>query len=188
MSRGQPTQAAAAVALLPLVGSILLLARSTRWRLLAIGAIATLVACLLLLWPERGLDLSAIYLAQYVAIQAALAALFGRTLAPGHEPLVTRLAHSVHGELPQPVGRYTRRVTLAWTLFFVAMAASAILLYILASRSVWSCFVNLLTLPCVGAMFAVEYAVRRVRFPWFPHASVMAGVLAFHRAFGRRSR
>jgi uncharacterized membrane protein len=188
MSRAQPTRAAALVALLPLVGSILVLAWSTRWRLLAVGAASALAACPLLLWPERGLDLSAIYLGQYVAVQAALAALFGRTLARGREPLVTRLARSVHGELPPPIDRYTRAVTLAWTLFFVAMAASAILLYVLAPRSTWSSFVNLLTVPCVAAMFAIEYAVRRVRFPWFRHASVMAGVRAFLQAFGRRDR
>jgi len=187
MSRGQPTRAAAAVALLPLVGSILALAWSTRWRLPAIFAAALLAACPLLLWPGGGLDLSAIYLGQYVAIQAALAALFGRTLARGREPLVTRLARSVHGELPPPIDRYTRVVTLAWALFFVAMGTCAILLYALAPRLAWSTFVNLLTLPCVGAMFAIEYGVRRVRFPWFRHVSVITGVRAFQRAFRRRS-
>lgn len=188
MSQGQPTRAAAAVALLPLAGSIVLLAWSTRWRLLAVGGAAAAAAWPLLLWPDSGLDLSAIYLGQYVAVQAALAALFGRTLARGREALVTRLARSVHGELPPPIVRYTRAVTLGWTLFFVAMAVSAILLYALAPRPAWSWFVNLLTLPCVGVMFAVEYAVRRVRFPWFRHASVLAGALAFQRAFGQRDR
>jgi uncharacterized membrane protein len=188
MSRGQPTRVAAAVALLPLVGSMTLLAWGTRWRLLAILAAVALAACPLLFWPHGGLDLSAIYLGQYVAIQSALAVLFGRTLARGREPLVTRLARSVHGELPPSIDRYTRAVTLAWVLFFVAMATGAILLYVLAPRPAWSSFVNLLTLPCVCAMFALEYGVRRVRFPWFPHASVMAGVLAFQRAFRQRKR
>ena len=72
-------------------------------------------------WPAGGLDVSALYLLQYLALHAALGALFARTLRPGHEPLVTRLARAVHGELPAPIMRYTRAVTFAWTLFFAAM-------------------------------------------------------------------
>jgi uncharacterized membrane protein len=183
---GQPTRFAAAMALSPLAGTLLLLAWDSRWRVPAALALAAGGGLLLVRWPARGLDVSAVYLLQYVAFQAALAALFGRTLQRGREPLVTRLARTVHGELPVPIARYTRAVTAAWALFFAVLAATAALLYLLAPRAVWSAFVNLLTLPCVALMFALEYAVRRVRFPWFEHVSILTGVLAFARAFERR--
>jgi uncharacterized membrane protein len=58
------------------------------------------------------------------------------------------------------LARYTRGVTLAWTIFFGAVATVSVALFFLAPRPLWSAFANLLTLPLVGAMFAAEYAVR----------------------------
>jgi uncharacterized membrane protein len=183
---GQPTPAAAALALLPLALTLALVAWGSRWRLPVLLALSAAAAALMRLWPARGLDVSAVYLLQYLALHAALGTLFARTLRPGHEPLVTRLARAVHGELPAPIARYTRAVTLAWALFFAAMGLAAVLLYLWAPRAAWSAFVTLTTLPAVAAMFAAEYVVRRVRFPWFQHVSILAGVTAFQRAFGRR--
>lgn len=119
-------------------------------------------------------------------MQAVLGTLFGRTLGAGREPLVTRLARRVHGELPPPIERYTRSVTTVWAAFFAIMAAVAIALYALASREAWSAFVNLLTIPCVATLFVVEYAVRRIRFPNFQHVSILEGARAFERAFVAR--
>jgi uncharacterized membrane protein len=187
LAPGRPTPAAAAIALLPLACTLVLVAWGSRWRLpvsLALGAGA---AGLVRLWPAGGLDVSAVYLLQYLALHAVLGALFARTLQAGREPLVTRLARAVHGELPEPILRYTRAVTLAWALFFAVMGFIALMLYLSAPRAVWSAFVNLTTLPAVAAMFAGEYVVRRVRFPWFQHVSILAGVTAFRRAFGRRA-
>lgn len=184
---GRPTPAAAAMALGPLACTLVLVSRGSRWRLPVLLALGAGAVALVRLWPAHGLDVSAVYLLQYLALQVALGALFARTLRFGREPLVTRLARAVHGELPNPIVRYTRAVTLAWTLFFAAMGLSALLLYLWAPRAAWSAFVNLTTLPAVAAMFAAEYLVRRRRFPWFEHVSILAGVTAFQRAFGRRA-
>jgi uncharacterized membrane protein len=183
---GRPTPAAAAMALAPLACTLVLVSWGSRWRLPVLLALGAGAVALVRLWPAHGLDVSAVYLLQYLALQVALGTLFARTLRPGREPLVTRLARAVHGELPNPIVRYTRAVTLAWTLFFAAMGLSALLLYLWAPRAVWSAFVNLTTLPAVAGMFAAEYVVRRVRFPWFRHVSILAGVTAFQRAFGQR--
>ena len=43
--------------------------------------------------------LAAAYGVSHAAIYLALLGMFGRTLWPGREPLITRLAHRVHGEL-----------------------------------------------------------------------------------------
>ena len=140
----------------------------------------------MLIVPVNRTDASLVYQLQYLAMQGALAVLFGRTLLAGREPLVTRFARIVRGELQPAIERYTRSVTLAWTLFFIVMALIAVVLYSAAPRETWSAFVNLLTLPCVLAMFVAEYAVRRIRFPALQHSSILAGARAFQRAFTSR--
>ena len=169
----------------PLALTALWLLWDTAYLRIAFLVVATVTAALWALWPEHGLDVGVVYLGQYVVMQVCLGVLFGRTLLAGHEPLVTRLALIVHKQLPPPILRYTRTVTIAWTLFFAAMGLLAILLYAFAPRAAWSAFINLLTLPCVVAMFVVEYIVRRLRFPWFGHASILAGVREFRRALDR---
>jgi hypothetical protein len=64
----------------------------------------------------------------------------------------------VRGHLEPRLAHYSRQVTVAWTVFFVAMMCMSILLYLLAPISVWSAFANLATLPLVALMFIVEYA------------------------------
>ena len=68
--------------------------------------------------------LAAAYAAPHAAIYLALLALFGRTLRPGHEPLITRFARRVHGTLPPQLAAYTRRLTIAWCVFFGAQSSS----------------------------------------------------------------
>src|ERR1700722_19094892 len=90
----------------------------------------------------------------------------------GQTPLCTRWASMVHGTLAEPVQRYTRAVTLAWTLFFVGISVTSVLLYTLAPLRIWSIFSNFLTLPLAALMFAIEYEVRRHRLPWMRHATL----------------
>jgi uncharacterized membrane protein len=125
-----------------------------------------------------------LYMIQYLAFQFGLGGVFGWTLRRGHEPLVTRFARMVHGHLPPEIERYTRRVTLAWTLFFAALAVVASALYLWSSTPVWSAFVNLATPFLIGMMFVAEYAVRRLSFPNFRHSSFMTSIQAFRRGFG----
>jgi uncharacterized membrane protein len=124
---------------------------------------------------------------QYVAIQAGLAGFFGMTLRPGHTSLVTRLARAVHGELPAEIERYTRKVTIAWTLFFVMLGSVASMLYWKGATQWWSVWVNFLTPLLVGTLFVVEYLVRRTSFPDFQHSSFMTAVKAFQNDLGERN-
>jgi uncharacterized membrane protein len=57
--------------------------------------------------------------------------------------------------------RYTRQVTAAWAIFFLANGAATLLLYAFAPLRIWSMFVNFASLPLIALMFAAEYAVRR---------------------------
>jgi uncharacterized membrane protein len=116
-----------------------------------------------------------------LAICLALVWLFGHTLLPGAEPLVTQMARAVHGSLPPRIEAYTRRVTIAWTVFMTALAILSVLLFVLAPLKVWSAFANLLLLPLVAVMFLGEYAYRSLRFRWFRHATLRESVMAFQR-------
>lgn len=93
------------------------------------------------------------------SIYAALLAGFAFTLRPGREPLITAMARRMHGLTPE-MARYTRKVTIAWSLFFAAQLTLSVLLFCFAPLTVWSFFVNILDLPLVVAMFAAEYAIR----------------------------
>src|SRR5229473_3602501 len=74
-----------------------------------------------------------------VIINLALAVWFGRTLAPGEEPMISWFARLVRGtEVPADIARYTRCLTVVWTAFFLIMAAAAALLAELAPPQIWS--------------------------------------------------
>ena len=74
-------------------------------------------------WRGGGLAPTTLYLTQHVAIHVALAIMFGLTLRPGQEPLVTALARRVHGGLTPGMAAYSRKVTLVWSVYFVLMAS-----------------------------------------------------------------
>src|SRR5262245_16873670 len=109
-----------------------------------------------------------------VAINALLLWLFGRTLVPGREPLVSSIARLVRGELAPELARYTRCVTWAWCVFFAVMAGISICLAAYAPLAVWSLFANVLVYPLVALMLVAEYAYRRLRFPDYQHFPPLA--------------
>lgn len=124
-------------------------------------------------------------LLQHVGFNAALGLGFGRTLAAGAKPLVSRFAEIVHGPLSLVLARYTRGVTWAWTLYFALTALASVLLFGLAPAVVWSAFVNLLSLPMLGAMFVLEYLVRLRLVPTSERSGFFQAVGAY-RQFVRR--
>lgn len=115
-----------------------------------------------------------INLAQTVGMQTLLAWFFGHTLRPGHEPLIAQFARRIHGAGYSPrIARYARQATWAWTGFFIAMAVIPLIMFFTASLSTWSFFVNVLSIPLLGGMFAAEYAARRWCLRGIPHVSIL---------------
>jgi uncharacterized membrane protein len=57
-----------------------------------------------------------------VLVLAWLAFFFGRTLRAGQVPLIERIASVSEPDLPQPLVRYTRRLTAIWAAYFVLAA------------------------------------------------------------------
>jgi uncharacterized membrane protein len=136
----------------------------------------------LLLWSFWGTlerNFSWVYFLQHAGTYAMLAAMFGVTLARGRQPLCTRFAEVVHGSLTPEEVRYSRQVTLAWTLLLLAISLVSSALFFLASIEVWSVFANFLSFPLIMLMFVVEYAIRLRKLPHQKKHSIMDGVRAY---------
>jgi uncharacterized membrane protein len=118
---------------------------------------------------------------EHVSFNLAMAVLFGHTLLRGREPLCSRYACLVHGPLTPAVARYTRRITAAWMLFFIAMAGASTLLFALTSIVSWSTFANYLILPLVALMFIAEYGCRRLVLPGEARSGIFDGVRAYRQ-------
>ena len=163
----------AALAITPLLLTWLLLASRSAFPHLTLLLAAILAAFVLVgFWAQLERNFPLLFMLQEAGIYLILAFGFGRSLMTGHTALCTQWAQMIHGELSEPVRRYTRTVTLAWTLFFVAISLTSAGLFFLAPVRLWSLFSNFLTLPLAAAMFAIEYEVRRRRLPWMQRASL----------------
>jgi uncharacterized membrane protein len=126
---------------------------------------------------------------EHLGVTLIMAFAFGRTLAAGRRPLCSQFAALVHGKLTPAIARYTRRITVAWTAFFVSIAALSTLLFVAAPVVVWSTFANYMTLPLVAVMFVAEHAWRRVALPDVQPSSMAATARAYrHTMHGRAER
>ena len=130
-----------------------------------------------------GAKLSApvVYAAQHIGINLFLAALFGGSLRAGHAPLITSLAGRIHGTMTGSHQAYTRKVTIAWTAYFIAMALLSLLLFRLAPFDTWAVFANLLTPLAVALMFVGEHLVRYRLHPEFRRVGIAQAARAFMR-------
>jgi uncharacterized membrane protein len=170
---------AALVVVGPMLGLAAWLAWQRRQRVPALLATLATAALALQAWRGGGLAPGSIYVAQHVAIHVLLAFVFGLSLQGGREALVTALARRVHGRLTPAMAAYSRRVTLAWTVYFLAMAALSVLLYALAPFALWATFANLATPLAMLAMFVGEYLLRYRLHPEFERATLGQALRAY---------
>jgi uncharacterized membrane protein len=147
-----------------------------RWSGFLIALLAAAAAALLLraFWPLFAQNFPIVYLVQQVGFYFIMAFTFGRSLRKGRVPLCTQLADKVHGPLSALELRYTRRVTLAWVIFFLLNLAANFFLFEFAPLRVWSMFVNFCSLPLILLMFVAEYAVRRRVLPQVQRSGLIA--------------
>ena len=184
---GFPPAMGALLCLVPLTGLVLWGVKRMRHRVLVLLAIVAIAALLWRHWSLLEAHFPDVFFVEHVTANLILATLFGRTLRAGHEPLVTNLARIVHGGMTPRLARYTRGVTIAWTAFFLAMAATSTLLYAAELRAAWSLLANGLTPLLVGAMFVVEYGIRHRVMPDLERIGVLGGFRAFSRHFAARA-
>ena len=130
-------------------------------------------------WRGGGLAPGSIYVAQHVAIHVLLAFVFGLTLVGGRESLVTALARRVHGAMTPAMASYSRKVTVVWTVYFVAMALLSLALYALAPFASWAAFANLATPVAMVALFIGEYLLRYRLHPEFERATLSQALNAY---------
>jgi uncharacterized membrane protein len=136
------------------------------WLLGAAGA-----AALAIVWSDREIAAGLAFLPP-ILIYVFVCWVFARTLLPGREPLVTRIARLVRdGELPEPLVEHTRRVTWLWAVVPAVMAAISLALARFADPATWSLFTNVVSYLALGALFLLEYLYRLVRYPAIRHDS-----------------
>jgi uncharacterized membrane protein len=162
----------------PLTVGFVLLWRSTH-AVIALLAAAGTAVLLSHYWPLLEQNFSTLYLLQEGGFYTLLAASFGQSLLPGRVPLCTEFADRLHGPLSAQELTYTRRVTVAWTLLFVAIGLLTLGLFEFAPLPVWSFFANFCAIPLMGLMFAAEYAVRRRVLPQVKSRGMLASVRVY---------
>lgn len=180
---GLPRAAGALLSLVPVSLLALWLARRSRRRAVAFAIVATAAAGIWFGWDALERHFPGIFFVEHAGANLLLAWMFGRTLVPGREALVTMFARLVHGELPPDVVRYTRQVTLAWTIFFAAIFVASCALYLGGHLAAWSMLANIVSPLLVAAMFVVEYALRSWLLPDHERVGILGGIRAFTRHF-----
>ncbi|MEO7326906.1 MAG: xanthomonadin biosynthesis protein [Dokdonella sp.] len=123
-----------------------------------------------------------------ILINAALCAVFARTLRADREPLIARIIRILEGpeRLAQPgVERYARRLTWAWS-FVLGLQACLLLVVVacampdgafarfgvrspLAIPPAWRWYLHLGSYALVLGFLVLEYAYRRWRLRHLPH-------------------
>ena len=166
-----------------IVGPMLAAAAAVAWqrrqRVFAIALAGATAALVVQADRGGGVAPETLYLGQHVAIHLLLAFVFGSTLAAGREPLVSALARRVHGGLTPGMAAYSRKVNVAWTVYFVAMALVSIVVFVAAPFALWATFANLVTPLAIVAMFIGEYLLRYRLHPEFERATLAQAVRAY---------
>ncbi len=172
------------LALTPITLFALWAVRRSKRRALGTAALAAAAVAAWLGWGTLERHFPDIFFVEHATTNLMLAFLFGRTLAAGREPLVALFARLVHGSIPPEVERYTRQVTVAWTIFFATLFTVSCALYFGNFLAAWSLLANILSPILITAMFVVEYAVRLRALPNWEQVGIMGGIRAFSRHFG----
>lgn len=183
-----PADFSAALATAPILAFVVILL----WRVghpLLIGLGGLLILALLALsWPTLRQNVVLLFYVQHLGTNLALGTLFGRSLFGGGDALVTTFAKLAHdGVISEAKARYTRQVTVAWTLFFFASAGVSTVLFLFGQTVVWSVFVNLLSTPLLVLMFAGEHLVRNRVLPPEDRSSIADTIRGYRASAARRA-
>jgi len=180
-----------AVASLVLLAAVVLLPGLVRGN--AIAWTSSALVAVALVWVA-GRDIAWLPLyAPPVVISFGMAWMFGQSLQAGRVALIERIVQLMHAPgdtIDAAIPPYARRLTLLWTLLFLALGLTNLALALCATpngillwlgveplitvpRQVWSLFANLLNYVILGAFFVVEYIYRRYRFPQQPYKNML---------------
>jgi uncharacterized membrane protein len=178
----------ALLSLVPAAAFLLWIARRSNHRLAVAAALALAAVAACVEWGSLERHFPGVFFVEHAGANLLLAIVFGRTLGPGREPLCTRFARIAHGAVTPELAAYTRAVTLAWTLFFSALALASAVLYLGGFLTAWSVLATLLSPVLVGLMFVAEYAIRLRALPHVERIGILGGIRAFSRHFAAAPR
>jgi uncharacterized membrane protein len=96
------------------------------------------------------------------ATQATFGLAFLRSLAA--TPMIEHFARMVKPALGAGERAHCRSWTRVWGIYLLVLAAIGLVLARWASLAVWTGYVGVVSYVLVGALFGVEYLVRKIRF------------------------
>jgi uncharacterized membrane protein len=177
----RPSTLMLALGVTPLTVMTLLAAWHSRMRWWALTFLAVLALTVLLYLEESRNHVNWLYFMQHAGAMTLLAITFGSTLGRGDsDALCSRVTRLM---LPGPADpaymRYTWKITLAWTVYFITSGVVSVGLFFFGPIAVWSWFANLLTPLIVGLMFVIEYLVRVRVLPDRAHFSIAQTIQAY---------
>lgn len=147
----------------------------------AVAMVLLLVLLLGLVVARGGAgSVNRLYVAQHVGIHLLLLATFAGTLRGNGLSLIGTLAQRVHPLTPAMV-RYTRSVTIAWSLYFLAMPLLSLAVYGFGSWEAWSLLANLGTPLAIAALFLGEHLLRYRIHPEFERTRLIDALRAWER-------
>ena len=183
----RPSLLMLALGVTPLTVMALLAAWHSRMRWLALTLLAMLGLTVLLYLEALRNHVNWLYFMQHAGTMTLLAITFGSTLGRGDaDALCSRVTRLMLAGPADPVYmRYTWKVTLIWTAYFIASGLVSVGLFFYGPLAVWSYFANLLTPVIVGLMFVIEYGVRVRVLPDRAHFSIAQTIKAY-RSYEQR--
>jgi len=106
----------------------------------------------------------ALILMPSIVMNAFLLILFGHTLLPGQESLITRFRRLEKGHVAPVFVSYTRHLTLLWTTLFAIATAVSLAAAAWGDITLWS-WIAVIAIPAASLLlFLGEHAYRAVRF------------------------
>ena len=177
----RPSLMMLALGVTPLTFMALLAAWHSRMRWLALTLLVALALTMLLYLEELRNHVNWLYFMQHAGTMILLAITFGSTL--GREDADALCSRVTRLMLPGPADpvymRYTWKITLIWTVYFITSGVVSVGLFFYGPIAVWSYFANLLTPVIVGLMFVIEYLVRVRVLPDHAHFSIAQTIQAY---------
>lgn len=76
------------------------------------------------------------------------------------QPIIERIARLQHPDLPEQGIRYTRNVTIIWSVFFMINGAISLMTAIWSSFAWWSLYNGFISYLLMAALMGLEYLVR----------------------------
>lgn len=183
----RPSLLMLALGVTPLTVMALLAAWHSRMRWIALTLLAVLAMTVLLYLEDLRNHVNWLYFMQHAGTMTLLAITFGSTLGRSDaDALCSRVTSLMLVGPADPVYmRYTWKVTLIWTAYFILSGMVSVGLFFYGPLAIWSYFANLLTPVIVGLMFVIEFLVRVRVLPDRAHFSIAQTIKAY-RSYEQR--